>query len=69
MWQRACPNAMLLAGFGGVFEALPFDGTGFAEGFRRFDSGFSNFFVGDVFGEKQVGHFPAGCSTSFFDCQ
>lgn len=65
MWQCACPNAMLLSSFGGVFKTLPFDGTRFAEGFGGFYRRLADLFVWDVFGEEQVGHFTAGCSSGF----
>ena len=67
MGQRARPNAMLLAGFSSVFEALPFDGTGLAECFGGFYGRLAHLPVGYVLGEEQVRHFTAGSATGFFD--
>lgn len=69
MWQSACPNAILLAGRSGIFEAIPFDWTRLAERFRGFDGGFSNVFVGDVFGEKHFREFATWRSTFFLDAE
>ena len=67
MGKRPCPNAMLLPCRGGVFETLPFDGAGVADGFGGFDGRISDGFIRDVLGEKNLGHFGAVNSADSFD--
>jgi len=65
--ESASPNAVFLSRRGGVFETLPFDGAGVADGFGGFDGRISDGFIRDVLGEKNLGHFGAVNSADSFD--
>lgn len=67
MRQRPSPNSVLLSCRGGIFETLPFDRAGVANGFGGFDGGFADGFVRNVFGEEHVGQFGAVNSAGGFD--
>ena len=68
MRECACPDSKFLTCRGGVFEALPFDWTGFADCFGGFDGGLAELRVGYVLREEDVWHFLAGHAADGFDC-
>lgn len=60
MGEGSSPNAVGLARFGGIFEAVVSEGTATAEFFGEKDGLFSLSPVGDIFGEEEDGRYCAG---------
>lgn len=69
MWKCASPNAILLAGGGGIFEALPFDGTCGADGLGSEDGGFPQVAVGNVFREENFRKVGTRDTAGVVDCE
>ena len=65
MWKGACPDSVGFLRFDSVGETLNQQRALFTQRFGRSDRVLPGLFVGEVFGEENVGDFLAGHTTDF----